>query len=48
MFKGRHFDKSVIQLSVRWYLASNLSLRNLKEMMAERGTEMDHSTVHDL
>ncbi len=46
MFKGRHFDKSVILLCVRWYLAYNLSLRNLKEMMAERGVEIDHSTVH--
>ncbi|ASV84482.1 hypothetical protein CES85_5276 [Ochrobactrum quorumnocens] len=36
MFKGRHFDKSVILLCVRWYLAYNLSLRNLNEMMAER------------
>jgi len=46
MLKGRHFDKSVILLCVRWYLAYNLSLRNLKEMIAERGIEMDHSTVH--
>ncbi|MFD1226515.1 IS6 family transposase [Pseudochrobactrum kiredjianiae] len=46
MFKGRHFDKSVILLCVRWYLAYNLSLRNLKEMMAERGIDLDHSTVH--
>ncbi|KAB2764276.1 IS6 family transposase [Brucella anthropi] len=45
MFKGRHFDKSVILLCVRWYLTYNLSLRNLKEMMAERGITMDHSTV---
>ncbi|MBB3019129.1 transposase-like protein [Microvirga lupini] len=29
MFKGRHFDRSVILLCVRWYLAYNLSLRNL-------------------
>jgi len=46
MFKGRHFDKSVIILCVRWYLTYNLSLRNLKEMMAERGITMDNSTVH--
>lgn len=46
MFKGRHFDKSVILLCVRWYLTYNLSLRNLKEMMAERGIDLDHSTVH--
>ncbi|WP_400942067.1 IS6 family transposase [Lysinibacillus sp. NPDC086135] len=33
-------------LCVRWYLAYNLTLRNLKEMMAERGVDLDHSTVH--
>ena len=46
MFKGRHFDKSVILLCVRWYLAYNLSLRNLEEMMAERGISVDHATIH--
>ncbi|MBM1173432.1 IS6 family transposase [Microvirga arabica] len=45
MFKGRHFDRSIILLCVRWYLAYNLSLRNLEEMMAERGVEVDHATV---
>jgi transposase-like protein len=45
MFKGRHFDRSVILLCVRWYLAYNLSLRNLEEMMAERGIAVDHATV---
>ena len=37
MFKGRHFDRSVILLCPRRYLAYNLSLRNLEEMMVERG-----------
>jgi len=46
MFKGRQFDRSVILLYVRWYLADNLSLRNLEEMMAERGISVDHATVH--
>lgn len=45
MFKGRHFDKSVILLSVRWYLACNLNLRNLTEIIAERDIAIDHSTV---
>jgi len=45
LFKGRHFDRSVILLCVRWYLAYNLSLRNLEEMMAERGISVDHATV---
>lgn len=48
MFKGRHFDRSVILLCVRWHLAYNLSLRNLEEMMAERGISVDHATVHDV
>ena len=46
MFKGRHFDQSVILLCVRWYLAYGLSLRDLKAMMAERGISVDHSTIH--
>jgi putative transposase len=46
MFKGRHFDRSVILLCVRWYMAYNLSVRNLEEMMAERGISVDHATVH--
>jgi putative transposase len=45
MFKGRQFDRSVILLCVRWYLAYNLSLRNLEEMMAERGISVDHATI---
>lgn len=46
MFNGRHFDRSMILLCVRWYLAYGLSLRDLKEMMAERGISVDHSTIH--
>lgn len=46
MFKGRHFDQSVILLCVRWYLAYSLSLRDLEEMMAERGISVDHTTIH--
>lgn len=46
MFKGRHFDRSISLLCVRWYLAYNLSLRDLEEMMAERGITVDHSTVN--
>lgn len=46
MFKGRHFDRAVILLCVRRYLAYNLSLRDLEEMMAERGLSVYYSTVH--
>ncbi|TWI26871.1 DDE superfamily endonuclease [Mesorhizobium tianshanense] len=46
MFKGRQFDQSVILLCVRWYLAYNVSLRDLEEMIAERGIAVDHTTIH--
>ena len=46
VFKGRHFDRFIILLCIRWYLAYNLSLRNLEEMMAERGISVDHATIH--
>ena len=46
VFKGRHFDRSVILLCVRWYLAYSLSLRDLEEMMGERGVQVDHATIH--
>lgn len=46
MFSGRHFDRLVILPCVRWYLAYNLNLRDLRETMAERGIRVDHSTIH--
>jgi transposase-like protein len=46
MFKGRHFDRSVILLYVRWYLSCGLSLRDMEEMIAERGIRVDHSKIH--
>ncbi len=48
MFKGRHFDRSVTLLCVRWYLAYNLSLQNLEQLMVERGISVGHATIHDL
>jgi transposase, IS6 family len=44
-FRGRHFEDEVIVLCVRWYLRYSLSYHDLKEMMAERGLAVDHSTV---
>jgi len=46
MFNGRHLDRSVILLCARWYLAYNLCLRDVEEMMADRGLSVDHSTIH--
>jgi transposase-like protein len=45
LFKGRHFDREVVILCVRWYLRFKLSLRDLVEMMAERGLSVAHTTI---
>jgi hypothetical protein len=45
LFEGRHFDREVIILCVRWYLRFKLSLHDLVEMMAERGLPMAHTTI---
>lgn len=45
LFKGRHFDREVIVLCVRWYLRFKLSFRDLVEMMAERGVLLAHTTI---
>lgn len=46
MIKRLHFPLEVMLVCVRWYAAYPLSLRNLEEMMAERGVIVDHATVH--
>ncbi|MFL9889168.1 IS6 family transposase [Paraburkholderia agricolaris] len=45
LFNGRHFDREVIVLCVRWYLRYKLSLRDLVEIMAERGLSLAHTTI---
>jgi transposase-like protein len=45
LFAGRHFDREIILLCVRWYLRFKLSLRDLVEMMAERGLSLAHTTI---
>ena len=46
VLKRLHFPLDVILRCVRWYVAYSLSLRDLEEMIAEHGIEVDHSTVH--
>ena len=45
-FKRLHYPVEVMLVCVRWYVAYPLSLRQLEEMMAERGVVVDHSTIH--
>ena len=44
--KRLHYPIEVMMVCVRWYAAYPLSLRNLEEMMAERGVAVDNTTVH--
>ena len=45
LFKGRHFDRDVIVLCVRWYLSFKLSSRDLVQMMSERGIALAHTMI---
>ena len=45
LFEGRHFDREIIVLCVRWYLRFKLSFRDLVEIMAERGLSLAHTTI---
>ncbi len=44
-FAGFRFPPEVILLAVRWYLRFGLSYRDLEELLAERGIEVDHVTL---
>jgi IS6 family transposase len=43
---GFRFPSEVIMLAVRWYLRFGLSYRDLEELLAERGVEVDHVTLY--
>jgi hypothetical protein len=43
LFAGRHFDREVIILCIRWYLRYKPSFRDLVEMMAERRLSLAHT-----
>ena len=45
-FSGRHFPKDVILTTIRWYLRYKLSYRDIEELIAERGIDVDHSTIN--
>ena len=45
-FKGNHFPKSVILYAVFFYVRYGVSYRDLEEIMAERGVEIDHATLN--
>jgi hypothetical protein len=44
-FTGFRFPPEVIVVAVRWYLRFNPSYRDVEELLAERGVEVDHVSV---
>ena len=45
-FKGCHFPKPVILHAIYFYLRYSVSLRDLEEILAERGVIVDHATLN--
>lgn len=45
IFKWRQSELQLILCAVRWYLRYSLSLRDVEELLEERGLEADHTTV---
>jgi IS6 family transposase len=43
---GYRFSREVIAVAVRWYLRYGLSYRDVEELLAERGIDVDHVTVY--
>ena len=45
-FAGFRFPPDVIVLAVRWYLRFGLSYRDVEELLAERGIQVDHVSIY--
>ena len=45
IFKWRQTEPELIFCAVRWYLRYSLSLRDVEELLSERGLEADHTTI---
>src|ERR1022692_3970193 len=45
IFKWRQTEPGLILCAVRWYLRYALSLRDVEELLEERGLNVDHTTV---
>jgi putative transposase len=45
-FKGAHYPKGVILYAVYFYVRYGVSYRDLKEILAERGADVDHATLN--
>jgi transposase, IS6 family len=46
VFAGFCFPREVIVLALRWYLRFGLSYRDVEELLAKRGIELDNVTIY--
>jgi transposase-like protein len=45
-FAGFRFPPDIIVVAVRWYLRFGLSYRDVEELLAERGVQVDHVSIY--
>lgn len=45
LYHGHRFPTSVISQAVRWYFRFQFSLRDIEEVLFERGVTVSHETV---
>jgi IS6 family transposase len=48
IFTWRQTELILILRAVRWYLRCSLSIRDVEELLKERGLEVDYTTVWKL
>jgi putative transposase len=46
-YKGYHLPKSVIGFAVRYYYRYKISLRDLSEMLEDRGLSIPYETIRN-
>ncbi|MBB5463327.1 transposase-like protein [Paraburkholderia sp. Cpub6] len=45
LYHGHRFPASVISHAVRWYFRFQLSLRDIEELLFERGVVVSHESI---
>lgn len=45
LYHGQRFPADVISLAVRWYYRFQLSLRNMEDLLFERGVVVSYATI---
>lgn len=46
LYRGHRFPAAIINCAARWYFRFQLSLREVQELLFERGVVVSHETIH--